>query len=217
MVTFDPILMAFLKRSESCYERDIQAVLAARRLYDHVYSRGQLSRLWRLMTRRSRHLLNLTSLETTSHLQTYHYLGIQMVPIKQIWGSEGRSHDFDALFYPRQRHSQERWLSVATARMMALTLPPVGLIQVGEGYFVRDGHHRISVARALGEQHIEAEVTVRQVSRPLAGKWPVSPTSLQSPAISALITAGNLDQRCHRPFDDLAAADCNPFRNSLKG
>jgi hypothetical protein len=195
MVTFDPILMAFLKRSGSCYDRDIQAVLAARRLYEHVYSRGRLSRLWRVITRRPRHLLNLAAIETTSHLQTHHYLGVQLVPIEQIWGSEGRWADFDALFYPRQQHTQERWLNVATARIMALALPPIELIQVGDGYFVRDGHHRISVARALGEHYIEAEVTVWQVSEPLAGKRPVLPISLQSPAISALIATGNLDQQ----------------------
>jgi ParB-like chromosome segregation protein Spo0J len=40
-----------------------------------------------------------------------------------------------------------------------LTLPPVDLIRVGESYFVRDGHHRVSAARALGQAFIEATVT----------------------------------------------------------
>jgi hypothetical protein len=43
-------------------------------------------------------------------------------------------------------------------------LPPVELIQVGSVYFVRDGHHRISVARAMGQQEIEAVVTVWQTA-----------------------------------------------------
>jgi hypothetical protein len=42
-------------------------------------------------------------------------------------------------------------------------LPPVALIQVGDVYFVRDGHHRISVARALGRNQIEAKVTAWQM------------------------------------------------------
>jgi len=187
MVTFDHILMSFLKESGSCYERDIRAVMAARRLYEHAFSRGRLSRFWRWLTRRPRHLLNLASIETTFHLQAYHYLGRRMVPIKQIVGSEGRSTDFDTLFYPRQRHSQERWLSVAAARLIALALPPVKLVQVGAGYYVQDGHHRISVARALGEQYIEAEVTARQASRPFGGIRPVLPTPLPCPAISAFV------------------------------
>jgi hypothetical protein len=43
---------------------------------------------------------------------------------------------------------------------MATPLPPVELIQVGDVYFVRDGHHRISVARMMGQDSIDAEVTV---------------------------------------------------------
>jgi hypothetical protein len=53
---------------------------------------------------------------------------------------------------------------VAAARRRGKSLPPVDLIQVGDAYFVRDGHHRISVARALGQQDIEAKVIVWQVT-----------------------------------------------------
>src|SRR5262245_55764798 len=100
MILVDPT-MASLTGSGKRYERDIQAVLAARRLYEHSYSRGQWSRLWRFIIRRPRHLLNLTNIEARYNLQTHHYLGRQMVPIELIWGSEGRSNDFDTLFYPR--------------------------------------------------------------------------------------------------------------------
>ena len=55
-------------------------------------------------------------------------------------------------------------------------LPPVALIQVGDHYFVRDGHHRISVARALGQLAIEATVEVWQVDRPLP--WEQLPQAL---------------------------------------
>ncbi len=176
------------------YGRDIWAVVAARQLYERICSRGRLSRLWRLLIRRSRRLLDLTTIEATCNIHSRHYLGVQTVLIKQIWGSEGRSADFDGLFYPRQKHSQERWVSIAAARIMELVLPPVELIQVADGYFVRDGHHRISVARALGEQYIEAEVTVWQVSGSLPWQRPVS-SALSKPTIrSPLITAGNLDQ-----------------------
>jgi len=49
---------------------------------------------------------------------------------------------------------------VADALDEGLVLPPVQLIQVGADYYVRDGHHRVSVTRALGLDVIEAEVTV---------------------------------------------------------
>jgi hypothetical protein len=104
----------------------------------------------------------LTTIEAARNLHTRHYLGVQTVCIEQICGSEGRSGDFDSLFYPSQGHSQQRWVSIAAARIRGLVLPPVELIQVGDGYFVRDGHHRISVARALGEEVVEAQVTAWQ-------------------------------------------------------
>lgn len=50
---------------------------------------------------------------------------------------------------------------MAIARARGIQLPPVDLIQVGEHYFVCDGHHRISVAKAQGQVVIEALVTVR--------------------------------------------------------
>jgi hypothetical protein len=54
----------------------------------------------------------------------------------------------------------DRWVSVAIARSQGVTLPAVELILVGEDYFVRDGHHRISVARAFGEEYIDAKIIV---------------------------------------------------------
>jgi hypothetical protein len=48
-----------------------------------------------------------------------------------------------------------------------VTLPAVDLIQIGDVYFVRDGHHRISVGRAMGQEIIDAEVTVWEVAGPL--------------------------------------------------
>jgi hypothetical protein len=51
------------------------------------------------------------------------------------------------------------------ARDESVPLPPIKLIQVGDCYYVRDGHHRLSVARALGEQFIEAEVTVWEIAK----------------------------------------------------
>ena len=66
-------------------------------------------------------------------------------------------------------------MSVAGAQIQGVPLPTVDLIQVGDRYFVRDGHHRISVARTLGRHFIEAEVTVYQMSGPLPWETGCSP------------------------------------------
>jgi hypothetical protein len=83
--------------------------------------------------------------------------------LARILGSAGRCQDFDAHFWPLRLHNRGRWLSVATARELGAQLPPVKLVEVDGILFVQDGHHRISVARVLGQVEIEAEVTVWQV------------------------------------------------------
>lgn len=105
-------------------------------------------------------LLNLAATQTRQPAQTRMHGGIKVVPLDRICGSEGRCHDFDAKFRPLKAFNQERWISVACAQLSDVPLPLVELIQVNDFYYVRDGHHRISVAHWLGQQEIEAEVTV---------------------------------------------------------
>jgi hypothetical protein len=80
--------------------------------------------------------------------------------MEQIQGSESRANEFDRQLNPLQDHTESRWKSVAAARRQGRRLPPVDLIRVGDAYFVRDGHHRISVARAMWQQSIDGRVTV---------------------------------------------------------
>jgi hypothetical protein len=80
------------------------------------------------------------------------------VPIDCIRGSEGRTEDFDDTFHPLHDRMRSRWLNVASMRLAGEGLPSVELIHSCGRYFVRDGHHRISVAKALGEAYIDAEV-----------------------------------------------------------
>ena len=86
------------------------------------------------------------------------YLGRRTVPVESIVGSEGRYADFDDEFLPLQGSSEEKWRSVYTALRCDEELPPVSLLKVGDSYFVRDGNHRVSVARWLGVEALEAEV-----------------------------------------------------------
>jgi hypothetical protein len=133
-------------------------------LYSHVRNRGQRGRLWAALSGRSRQLGVLAEVESTCEVYERRYAGEQCVPIEQIRGSEGRSQDFDRNFCPLQDRTRGRWLNIARARRAGKSLPPVLLVQVGEIYYVRDGHHRISVAQALGQRTIEAKVTVWHVS-----------------------------------------------------
>ncbi len=89
-----------------------------------------------------------------------HDAGMQTVSISQIRGTEGRGHDFDRVFHPLNEETRHRWLSIYRAHMDGVSLPAVELIRVGQEYYVRDGHHRISVARMLGQQFIDARVVL---------------------------------------------------------
>lgn len=68
------------------------------------------------------------------------------------------SADFDADFHSLKRHTRERWVGLLIAVRGGIPLPPVELIRVGNEYFVRDGHHRISTARATDQLEIEARI-----------------------------------------------------------
>jgi hypothetical protein len=89
-----------------------------------------------------------------------HYNGIETVALAKIIGSEGRKGDFDRAFRPLKEESLTRWQSIALALLEDKVLPPLELIRIGDEYFVRDGHHRISVARSLGQSSIEAQISV---------------------------------------------------------
>jgi len=105
-----------------------------------------------------RRLLSFEEVRERLHLTGPVYRGIEAVALEQIVGSLNRYRDFDRRFLPTQTHTFGRWYRVNRAWYRDLHLPPVLLYKVGEVYFVVDGNHRVSVARAQGLQFIDAEV-----------------------------------------------------------
>jgi hypothetical protein len=92
-------------------------------------------------------------------LKGQHDLGYREIPLDHVIGSVGRYQDFDRGFLPRQQYIKSRWMNIDRARMQEIALPPIDLYKVGEVYFVRDGNHRVSVAREQGQLFIDAYVT----------------------------------------------------------
>jgi hypothetical protein len=86
------------------------------------------------------------------------YRGSQTVPIKLIIGSEGRYHDFNRYFLPKTEHLRNRWERVDEAHLRDIILPAIQLYEIGGVYFVRDGNHRVSVAKMQNVEFIDAEV-----------------------------------------------------------
>jgi hypothetical protein len=142
---------------------NLGCMVEVQRLFTKAHRLSILQRLWSKIRRRPNHLLDLAQIHKNFKLTNAHYKGIEIVPIDRIIGSEGRSKDFDANFYPVSEHNRERWTRIAAARLMHVVLPAPELIKIEEHYFVRDGHHRISVAKFLGEKHVDGEVTEWQI------------------------------------------------------
>ena len=86
-------------------------------------------------------------------------IGLQSIALDSIVGTVGRGRDFDRAFRPVSGRTRTRWERIANAQRRGQDMPPISAYRIGDMHFVRDGHHRVSVARALGLSHIDAYVT----------------------------------------------------------
>ncbi|MCR4743288.1 MAG: transcriptional regulator [Treponema sp.] len=107
----------------------------------------------------------LISLNDVKHLlkpTAETYVGMKVIPIEKIVGSEGRYNDFDNKFFPKSTHLRNRWERVDAAAIQSIDLPPIKVYEISGLYFVRDGNHRVSVAKTRGVEFIDAEVVSLQ-------------------------------------------------------
>jgi hypothetical protein len=86
-------------------------------------------------------------------------LGLQTIPLDSVVGTVDRTRDFDRGFRPTTPRVRGRWQRIAAAQRRGEAFPPISVYRVGDLHFVRDGHHRVSVAKSLGREDIDAYVT----------------------------------------------------------
>ncbi|GHF77613.1 hypothetical protein FHX82_004321 [Amycolatopsis bartoniae] len=86
-------------------------------------------------------------------------IGLRVIRLDSIVGSVDRGHDFDRRFRPTSGRVRERWERLALAARRGEALPPIEVYRVGELHFIIDGHHRVSVALAMGLSTVDAYVT----------------------------------------------------------
>jgi len=117
-------------------------------------------------------LVNFDQLSERFDLGNASYRGILRIPVAKIMGSVGRYGDFVSAFLPTTENMRERWEKIAQLTMnpSGRGLPPIEVYQVGDGYFVSDGNHRVSVARQLGLEQLDAHVW--EYPRAVAGLAP---------------------------------------------
>ncbi len=103
-------------------------------------------------------LLSFTDIKKWLKPKNEVYIGMREIPVDHIVGSEGRYHDFDNHFFPKNLHLKNRWKSIDAARLTDVILHPIKLYEIGDLYFESEGNHRVTVARSQGMTDIDAEV-----------------------------------------------------------
>lgn len=120
-----------------------------------------------LLSPEKQQLLSLYDIKSLVKPKNESYKGMKVVPVKDIVGSEGRYRDFNKAFLPKKEHLRNRWVSIDKAHITDVILPPIKLYKIGDLYFVRDGNHRVSVAKAQKVYAIDAEVVELDSTIPL--------------------------------------------------
>jgi len=138
--------------------------------FSKAISKGFMEELKHLLHRRSERLLPFDEVKEKLELWHVKELGLQTIPIASIIGSQGRYKNFTRNFLPLQENLRNRWKQIENAISNGKDLPPVELYKVCDAYFVKDGHHRISVAKSMNKRSIEARVFEYQCDVALTDK-----------------------------------------------
>lgn len=127
--------------------------------FQNARGRAFWQEMFAVLRGKSAELMSFDDIRERLRLTEELYRGLQDIPVDKIRGSVGRYRDFTSTFLPRKNGMQERWSRVYAVANSMVGLPPIEVYQVGDVYFVRDGNHRVSVAKQLDAKTIQAHVT----------------------------------------------------------
>lgn len=127
--------------------------------FQNVRSKAFFSEILSLLRGQSSELLSFDDIRARLRLREESYKGLHDIPLDKIVGSVGRHKDFTGRFLPKTDEMKERWSRVYAKVNSLEGVPPIEVYQVDDVYFVRDGNHRVSVAREIESKTIEAHVT----------------------------------------------------------
>ena len=119
---------------------------------------------------RSRRLPSLDAVLAAAGAEGRSFGGVHEIPLNAIVGtaaSPAKTGDFDPTFLPVSRRLRHRWTRIYREMVEGDELPPIDVYKVGDGYYVIDGHNRVSVARSLGRDTINARVIEVKTRAPL--------------------------------------------------
>ena len=130
--------------------------------FNKAHTKAFINEIQHLLSPEEASLISLNDVKQMIKSSAETYIGMKVIPIDKIVGSEGRYNDFDNRFFPKSSHLKNRWQHVDEAAIQDITLPPIKVYEIAGLYFVRDGNHRVSVAKARGTEFIDAEVVSLQ-------------------------------------------------------
>jgi len=136
--------------------------------FERARSQAKLEGILARLTGQSTELLSYEEVRQTLGALERSSERLEDIPLDAIVGSVGRYRDFTRSFLPKHESSRDRWARVEIAMRSMEGVPPIEVYKVGDAYFVRDGNHRVSVARQLGATHIEAYVTEVETGVPFS-------------------------------------------------
>ncbi len=135
--------------------------------YERARRKAFLNDIVSFFRREANTLISYADVRDRVTMEGESYRGMQEVPVDKIVGSVDRFRDFDRSFLPKRKNTANRWKSIDRAYHQDVILPPIQLYKVGEIYFVKDGNHRVSVAREHGVAYIDAEVIEGHIRIPI--------------------------------------------------
>jgi hypothetical protein len=142
------------------YSRRRELVDMAHQLYERAWRRGQLHRAWARLRGKTTHLPLLRDVRRRFSTITTMEKVRRPIRVDRIVGSDA-GLGFDDHFYPIDRRSRDRWISIAELMIDDPTsVSPIQVVEALGDYYVIDGHHRVSVARMLDHLYLDADVTV---------------------------------------------------------
>jgi hypothetical protein len=168
--------------------------------YDRARRKAFLHDIVSFFKREPNTLISYADVRDRVTMEGESYRGMQEVPVDKIVGSMDRYRDFDRRFLPKRKNTANRWKSIDRAYYQDVVLPPIQLYKVGDIYFVKDGNHRVSVARERGVAFIDAEVIEGHIRIPIDSS--MSPRRLlQQVEYAEFLRKTNLDRT--RPQHDI--------------
>lgn len=135
--------------------------------FEHAKNRASLQNLVGWLTGRNYDLVDYNKVRSKLGSVANRLPELREIPLDAIVGSVSRSVEFSRTFLPRMDSDKYRWANVKIANDSMEGVPPIDVYQIGEVYFVLDGHHRISVMRDIGAEYILANVQVINTDVPL--------------------------------------------------